>query len=468
MVAETPYTRSVRPTVLGERFELTQQAARGGMGSVWRARDLTTGSQVAVKVLSLDGRPDVARFEREAAMLAQLHHPNVVRYVTHGVSDGIHYLVQEWVDGITVGTQLVTIGFVPTEAIQMAIGIADALGAAHRLGIVHRDVKPGNLILDRGEVDRIKLVDFGIARLAADAGVLTRTGVLIGTPSYMSPEQARGSVVIDANADVWALGCVLYEALTGRKAFAGRTPEAVRAKVLMSQPERLDTHCPEAPSALVDLVHAMLSKRPQDRPPTGDLAAAWLRALPPIIDGKRRRGGQKEGPTVAVPPRAASGTKPPPDGPSYIFFSVMPQYDEASEAPAEEPADAAGSVKRISDRFGLESFMLEDGSVVMASPESGKAGAMTAARAAMALREECFDGAISLFAPAPGESLGDAIDRGAESLQQATLLGLFGELASADHTIRVDEVIAEMIEEEIPLHISEDATVIKSSRGRSR
>lgn len=212
--------------ILGVHFELLAEAARGGMGSVYRGRDLRTNRMVAIKVLNLSNASDHVRFERECQVLARLHHPNVVGYVAHGASpEGTRFLVQEWVDGITLSTQIQTLGLTARDAIKVAIGVSDALGAAHALGAVHRDVKPANIILDAGDPDRVKLVDFGIARMEADAGVLTRAGILVGTPSYMAPEQARGLVAITPAADVWALGCVLYEAISGRKAFAGRSPK---------------------------------------------------------------------------------------------------------------------------------------------------------------------------------------------------------------------------------------------------
>src|SRR6185503_16151087 len=170
---------------------MLSQAGTGGMGSVFRARDVKTGRIVAVKVLKLDRMFDLARFEREAAMLASVTSDHIVDYIAHGEAEGIHFLAQEWVDGITLSTHEQTIGTTVSDAVVIAHGIARALGAIHKLGVIHRDIKPANIILAGGEIERIKLVDFGIARQTDSAGVLTRTGMLVGTPSYMSPEQAR-------------------------------------------------------------------------------------------------------------------------------------------------------------------------------------------------------------------------------------------------------------------------------------
>lgn len=452
------YSASMGPSVLADRFELLARAASGGMGSVWRGRDRKTGAIVAVKILALDRPFDLVRFERESQLLATLHHPNVVGYIAHGVSETIHYLVQEWVDGITLSTQLLTIGSNMFEAIQLGIGIADALGAAHDHGIIHRDVKPANIILDGGEVGRIKLVDFGIARLASDAGVLTRTGVLIGTPSYMAPEQARGSVAISPAADVWSLGCVMYEALTGRKAFAGRTPEAVRAKVLLAPPESISTHCVEASPELVDLVHAMLAKNPADRPASGTLAAARLRALPPQVSGPRRRVGLPEQSTAVMPARKKTDRKDEGAANCFIYFTAAPAEENEAPPPQIE------RVKRISDKFELEMHELEDGAVILQARESGQQGAIAATRAAVELKEELFDGAVSVFAQAFDETLADAIERGADVQAQSAMENLFADVIQKDATIRVDDEIARLICDEIAIDRTDAGPVVSARR----
>lgn len=429
------------------------------MGSVWRGRDRKTGAIVAVKILALDRPFDLVRFERESQLLAELKHPNVVGYVAHGVFESIHYLVQEWVDGITLSTQLATIGTNMVEAVRLGIGIADALGAAHEHGIIHRDVKPANIILDGGEVDRIKLVDFGIARLASDAGVLTRTGVLIGTPSYMAPEQARGSVVITPSADVWSLGCVLYEALTGRKAFAGRTPEAVRAKVLLAPPEPINTHSSEASPELVELVNSMLAKNPADRPFSGSRTAALLRALPPQVSGPRRRVGLPEQSTAIMPARKKKEADSNPGAANcFIYFTAAPAEENEAPPPQIE------RVKRISDKFELEMHELEDGSVILKAKEGGQQGAIAATRAAVELKEELFDGAVSVFAQAFDETIAEAIDRGAEAQAQAAMENLFADVIEREMTIRVDDEIAQLVCEEIAIDRTDAGPQVSARR----
>ncbi|MEO7094608.1 MAG: serine/threonine-protein kinase, partial [Polyangiales bacterium] len=344
--------------ILGSHFELLAEAARGGMGSVYRGKDLRTGRMVAIKVLNLSNPSDHIRFERECNVLAGLHHPNVVGYVAHGASpEGTRYLVQEWVDGITLSTQIQMLGLTAVDAMKVAIGVSDALAAAHAHGAVHRDVKPANIILDAGDPDRVKLVDFGIARMAADAGVLTRAGILVGTPSYMAPEQARGLVEITPAADVWALGCVLYEAISGRKAFGGRSPEAILAKALLYEPARLDGIAPEIPVALAFFIHNMLAKRAEDRPDNGGEVARVLREfLPEVPAGPIRKVYQLE----TQPTRVDSA---PPDaaGKAARCFVMVTVPPAEPDAPPRPPSD----LERISERHHLTMHVIDDGSVIL-------------------------------------------------------------------------------------------------------
>src|SRR5580765_5761273 len=183
------------------------------MSIVYRARDKHTGALVALKVLQ-GAEPLGSRFARESRMLAELSHPGIVRYVAHGTTAaGQKYLAMEWLDGEDLAERLVHGGLTARESITLCRRVAEALGFAHARGVVHRDVKPSNLFLPDGQIEQVKVLDFGIARLRHDTGEGTRTGVRVGTPSYMAPEQARGLAKIDGRTDVFALGCVLYECL---------------------------------------------------------------------------------------------------------------------------------------------------------------------------------------------------------------------------------------------------------------
>jgi len=443
---------------IGGRFELLSQAGTGGMSSVYRARDLQTGRNVAVKVLKLDRPYDLVRFGREAHMLAAVDHPNVVGYVAHGEDDGVHYLVQEWVDGITLGTQMGTLGVTAREGVAIALGVARALEATHAIGVIHRDIKPSNIILAGGLVDRVKLVDFGVARLANEAGVLTKSGVLVGTPAYMSPEQARGSILIQPSADVWALGCVLFETLSARTPFSGATPQAIRAKVLLGEPPSLDALCPESPDELVQLVYDMLTKDPTGRPTDGGAAVARLLALPPVPEGPRRVFGE---PTLStdsmVRARPARGSAPRPVPSAFVMFNAL--------APV---AGRDAELESIAQRHRMDLHVFDDGSAVFASYEHGKEAALDAARAALDLHEdiEPGEGAIAVFGAAGNDdTIAEAIDRGATLAERAAMSALFGEVVDGQAAaIQVDDMIADFVVEELPIDRTEEGAVLRARR----
>src|SRR5215813_10231530 len=207
--------------LLDERFEVEHQTRAGGMGEVFRGRDRVSGQAVAIKVISDRRDHHGARFAREVQLLAELSHPGIVRYISHGTTRlGALFLVMEWLDGEDLRRRLEREPLTMGESVALATRVAEALGAAHARGIVHRDLKPSNLFLPDGRIDQVKILDFGIAHKEG-LTQLTQTGTLIGTPGYMAPEQARGQEGIDARADVFALGCVLFECLTGSRPFQG-------------------------------------------------------------------------------------------------------------------------------------------------------------------------------------------------------------------------------------------------------
>jgi eukaryotic-like serine/threonine-protein kinase len=442
-------------TVLDGRFELLSQAGKGGMASVYRAKDLKTERTVAVKVLALEKPFDLARFGREASVLATVNHPNIVHYVAHGQAEGLYYLAQEWVDGETLAVYQRNHGATAQDAVTIATGTAGALGAIHALGVIHRDVKPANIIIASGRTDTVKLVDFGIARAASEAGVLTRTGVMVGTPSYMAPEQAQGIVTIEPPADVWALGCVLFEILTGRMAFTGKTPSAIRAKIVLGEPPPLAQLCPEAPRALVALVNAMLNKVPQMRPADGAAVKELLATMPAITDGPRRKIGTASAPTSATPTKAERG------GAAHCFVFLQPVDDP--NAPASGP-----DITRVAENHELEVHPFEDGSVLMVAKSDGKAGAIEAARAAIELRDQQFDGAISVFGQSFSDTVAEAIDRGSELLDRGTMGALFGDIAgSGEPEVQLDELIAELVKDEMPVVPTEDGPVLRFPRSKT-
>jgi serine/threonine protein kinase/Tol biopolymer transport system component len=222
-------------------YQIETRIGAGGMGEVYRARDTKLGRHVAIKVLprALTRNADRrARFEREARLLASLNHPHIAQVYGFEEADGIAALVMELVPGDTLDTIIQPRGITPAHALALARQICDALEAAHEKGIVHRDLKPANVKVTPDGV--VKVLDFGLAKATADEFVNapdgTKQGVILGTPTYMSPEQARGQPV-DRRTDIWAFGCVLYEMLTGRRAFAGDSPTDTLAHVIDRDPD---------------------------------------------------------------------------------------------------------------------------------------------------------------------------------------------------------------------------------------
>jgi PAS domain-containing protein len=264
---------------LVDRFVLEELAGRGGMGEVYRALDRSTGQPVAVKILRAGAGDDAVRFEREARILADLDDPRVVRYVASGrLPAGEPYLVMEWLEGEDLAARLACERLGMTDSIKLALSVAEVLGVLHERGIIHRDLKPSNIFLVNGDIEHVKLLDFGLVWIKG-ATRMTRTGTMLGTISYMAPEQAKGHQDVDGRVDVFSLGCVLFECLTAEQAFSASHVAAILARILLEEAPRLGDRLPGAPAALDGLVARMLSKKPNDRPPNGRAAAEELRAL---------------------------------------------------------------------------------------------------------------------------------------------------------------------------------------------
>jgi serine/threonine-protein kinase len=265
--------------VLRERYRLTREIAQGGMATVWEARDAVLDRPVAVKVLHAHLAADqdfVARFRREAVAAAGLAHPNVVTTYDTGCEAGVDFIVMEFVDGPTLRHILdARPNLSPSAAVEIAAQVADALTYAHGRGIVHRDVKPGNILI-RGD-GQVKVTDFGIAK-ADDGSELTRTGAILGTVEYLAPEQVEGRTV-DARSDVYALGIVLYEMLTGEAPFPVTTELATATARLLSDPPAPSALRRELTPAIDAVVGRALARDPDERFASAADFATALRAL---------------------------------------------------------------------------------------------------------------------------------------------------------------------------------------------
>jgi len=252
--------------VLAGRYEIDSVLGEGGMAKVFRGTDKVLGRTVAVKVLAPHFAKDqqfVARFRREAQAAAALNHPNVVSVYDTGSEDGIHWIVMEYVDGRTLKDVIREEGrLLPERAVEIAQSVCMALASAHEKGLVHRDIKPGNIMLTpSGET---KVMDFGIARATAGADTLTQTAAVLGTAAYLSPEQAQGKPV-DARSDIYAVGCVLFEMLTAHPPFEGESPVAIAYKHVRETPTPPSRFNRDVPKELDAIVLKCLAKNPDNR-----------------------------------------------------------------------------------------------------------------------------------------------------------------------------------------------------------
>jgi len=254
------------PIVLGSRYGVEEELGRGGMAKVYRGNDTVLSRPVAVKILAPQFADDpsfVDRFRREAQAAARLNHPNLVSVYDTGSDDGVHFIVMEYVEGKTLADYLTGGGrIMPQRAIEIAEAVSQALTAAHAQGVIHRDIKPGNIMITpSGDV---KVADFGIARMIASAETIAQTAAVLGTAAYLSPEQAQGQPV-DQRSDLYSLGCVLYEMVAGRPPFIGDSPVAVASKQVLEQPVPPSRLNPDVSPQLDAVIMRTLAKNPANR-----------------------------------------------------------------------------------------------------------------------------------------------------------------------------------------------------------
>ncbi|AUX32152.1 MULTISPECIES: serine/threonine-protein kinase PknK [Sorangium] len=375
----------------GGQYTIERRAGAGSLGTVYLARHVATGEPAAIKVLRDPSEEALKRFAREARALAALQHPHIVRYVDHGVmADGEPYLVMEWLEGEDLGARLASGRLEPAAALRLAARVAEGLEAAHGQGVVHRDIKPQNLFLPQGDLDRVKIVDFGLVHLRDATYALTREGQTLGTPSFMPPEQVTGEQEIDARADLYALGCVLFACLTGRPPFAAAQLVATLAKVVFDEAPPPSSLCPGLPAALDAFVARLLAKKPAARPASAAAVAEALRALEARVAGPA---------SSSAPASSAALTGRERRVASVILAAGagdigrgLAAADRTAPLGGALPLDAlaltAQALRQVVTRHGAQLELLGDGSLAALLPGAGSPTelATSAARCALTIR----------------------------------------------------------------------------------
>ena len=433
--------------LLDERFEVIERAGAGGMADVYRALDLQDGRPVALKVLR-DATLSHERFEREATLLSEVRHPAIAAYVAHGrwEPDGAPYIAMEWLDGCSLETLLRRERLSVRESVELVRRVATALEVVHGQGIVHRDINPSNLFLVDGHPGQVRLLDFGVAHSASGAKQLTNVGDRLGTPGYMAPEQAQGSLDVGPAADVFALGCVLFECLTGKRAFTGNTLLEVLAKILAEQVPAPSTLHREVPLELDELVGRMLAKAPQDRPPSGGEVARRLGLLSHLSD---------------VPPESAPRSSAAVTASEQRISCVI-----LTRAGSDE---AFRHAERAAQIHGVRPSRLADGTLLAVISGRGSATDQVAqaARCAIALQETMHAPAVAL-ATGLAVNTGDGPSGRAIEAASTALLRLEAKVAEEGEgrrgTIWVDETTATLLDSRFDVRSTDLGFLLRGTR----
>jgi serine/threonine protein kinase/tetratricopeptide (TPR) repeat protein len=463
--------------IIDGRFRLESERIAGGMGMVYRGTDLSTGETVAVKISSSSGSQLGERFQQEANCLATIAHPAIVRYVAHGrTSRGEHYLAMEWLQGETLEDRLSRGGIPLGASVQMVRRVAEALSVAHQHGVIHRDIKPANIFLPDKDTSKIKLLDFGIARRLFDPPSLrlTQAGSALGTPMYMSPEQAKGSLDVDARTDVFSLGCIFFECLTGSPPFVAESTTGALARVAGDEDLDVEARCASVPKSLTSLLRRMLAKRPDERPQsmtevldalgrlTGELKSTGVFTATPkerstsrvasllVATGERRLVS-----IIVVSPRTSAAPPPPLDPNATLTDLGNLLARNLSDAEADQ--ERMNALSRDIGVFGAQLHHLANRSLVVTLVGEAQTTpldlAMRAARCALKLKMARPDSTV-------GISLGHAVRE--VELQTADLVNRAVRLLSTQHlgSIHVEPEIKRLLDARFEIVVEPD--------GRSR
>ncbi|MBW2528196.1 MAG: serine/threonine protein kinase, partial [Deltaproteobacteria bacterium] len=309
--------KTVPHAIIGNRYDLQRELARGGMGSVWVAKDSKLKRLVAIKVMVpmwVSTADATQRFEREAMAVAQLQSPHVVQIFDYGVEQQCPYIVMELLEGEDLRQRLQRENRIDLEtAGRIMVQAAKALSAAHNAGIIHRDLKPGNIFLVRAAGEElVKVLDFGVAKVEttvdADGDEPTRAGTLLGTPQYMSPEQARGAPDIDHRADLWSLAVILYRGLTGQLPFVGKSAADVIVRICTRTPPTPSSIAPDLPAEIDRFFERALANKKEERFENArQMAVAFARVAPSTFPSLTLPGTSLEGADIHLQRAAAAG-----------------------------------------------------------------------------------------------------------------------------------------------------------------
>lgn len=381
--------------VVGGRFVIERKAGAGGMGTVYRCTDQQSGQLVALKTVDHTSDEALLRFAREQELTAQLRHPGIVRYIAHGTTDSHQaFLAMEWIDGEDLQTRTMQGAISVKDSLLIGARVADALHAAHQLGIVHRDIKPSNIMLVDCNPTQAKVLDFGIAQVANSAQV-TRTGSSVGTPGYMAPEQIRGERSLDGRCDLFALGCILFRCISGRAAYLGDNLISIVSSMMSGQTPSLLELVPDVPPALDVLIQQMLATDANDRPRDGAEVAQRLQEILGTMD-------TSETPTVGRVANAWMG----PEQRMRISVEIKRGARELQNDTIKVPTDVTGLVEQIHqlcESFHSTVESLSDMMVARVKPSGMPTEqAQTAARLALRLRELLPDAELSLVSQMDG------------------------------------------------------------------